>query len=291
MGRKFVSMCLAVLMAFNLCGGALASNLQEAQIASSEGMTFTSELTDDGLFILTGFLNGKPYDRVTIEMGSNIMNYEMISDEGLTLQANNNVDTPMVYYLSDIITIKNPEGASKASYRPKTGNIGYITYRSSNPTTSSGYNTNTLTFDSTLINTVSGEFAIQESAGDPVSVIISAIVAGFAFKMGVTLAKAILIDIIGSVTGQYISNAFSSKIKGNNYLFNIKASASDRRTSTRGGETYYGSVMRNGAWVNGVLEYGDIYPEFIAERDTGVAMWFYNDFWVEPYTITTWGAA
>ena len=42
MGRKFVSMCLAVLMAFNLCGGALASNLQEAQIASSEGMTFTS---------------------------------------------------------------------------------------------------------------------------------------------------------------------------------------------------------------------------------------------------------
>lgn len=98
MGRKFVSMCLAVLMAFNLCGGALASNLQEAQIASSEGMTFTSELTDDGLFILTGFLNGKPYDRVTIEMGSNIMNYEMISDEGLTLQANNNVDTPMVYY-------------------------------------------------------------------------------------------------------------------------------------------------------------------------------------------------
>lgn len=109
--------------------------------------------------------------------------------------------------------------------------------------------------------------------------------------MGVTLAKAILIDIIGSVTGQYISNAFSSKIKGNNYLFNIKASASDRRTSTRGGETYYGSVMRNGAWVNGVLEYGDIYPEFIAERDTGVAMWFYNDFWVEPYTITTWGAA
>lgn len=298
--KKFISFILCGVICITIYSPALAVEGQERTVEKNsdyvvesfcvDNIEYVEERTDDGIFMLSSYVNGSLYDRVTIQMGEDEMLYEKFAkdeqnNEG-TRSLDSKIDTREIYKISDIITRSDDIiDSTRAGYTPKTGSLGSVKYRT---TSTSGTIYRTLSFTSKLTGSTPGSFEVNKDAGTAWTVIFSAICAGFSYAIGTTLAKAIAAAVVGNISGTVTSSAFVTSINGTCYQYNVTAKTTDGRSSSQHGETYYGSVIKNGVWKNGQTAYANYYPEFISRKDNAVASWFYQEFWIDSSYSIVW---
>jgi len=278
--KKIISFLLICSLSLSMCTSALAFNHSTSDFADFTigDLDYIEKRTNDGLFILTSYRDGKMFDRVTIQMGSNEISYEQFHTSNTKIPA---APVAQTYYISDIIK-PNVKNAMRAGYSIKKGSLGTVEYTAIDVM---GPQIRTLSFTSAFDGSINSRFDVSGPEGTAWSVIISAIVAGFDYYITGGLGKAILIAVVGSLSGSFTSKAFSTSIDGTCYRYNVTAKAEDKRTSTHGGEVYYGSLKKDGKWVHSQTIYDGYYPEFIAEKDTAVAVWFYQDFGADTFSV------
>ena len=298
--KKFLSFVLCGAISMTMYAPALAIDGKEEIVGKNsddivqsfcvDNIEYVEERTDDGIFMLSSYVNGNLYDRVTIQMGEDEMLYEKFVTDEQNDEENCSLDSESemreIYKISDIIIPSNAvTGSARAGYTPKKGSLGSVRYKT---TGTSGTVYRTLSFTSSLVGTTSGSFDVNKGAGTAWTVIFSAICAGFSYGIGVTMAKAIAGAVAGNIVGTVTSSAFVTSINGTCYEYNVTAKTTDGRSDTHGGETYYGKIKKNGVWKSGQTVYANYYPEFISRKDNSVASWFYQDFWVDSSFSVVW---
>lgn len=232
------------------------------------------EQRDGDAIILTSYVNGVMFDRVSFQVGGEKLLYE-----------NFNEPQSIYIYLRDrILELLSPTITPfSTGYSPCTGDIGSVKYQ-----TLSGDNVvfRTLTFYSLMSYSHIITKTFYAYAGDSVSV-VAGLLASSLVDASPKLISALLSVILADSTGR-ISENFSFTLKGTYYRYNVTAYTTDgtERNRVEEGTVYYGVIIKDGIGADTYRTvYTGNYPEFIKRCDIGVAAYFFNDFYDDLFNV------
>ena len=282
--KKIISLVVCIAMLFTICSTAIAAEpLTPMKITNENSfmvgdILYVEEKTDDGYYNLTAYKGDQILNKVTIRMGSDIMQLQ-IYDGISPSSANTYASRAQTIKLSEHISTESSSINTITPFSSAlTGNIGSITYQ---VLESSGYVYHSLNFNSKLIKSLLDQtHNINYGSGTVLSAVIAGIVAAFSYAISGGIATAIIIAVGGSISGSILTNAINTTLIGDAYIYNLTATTNDGtgRSVTYGGEEYHGEVLVNGQYVYKDI-YTGCYPNFINKRDMVVATTYFDAFW------------
>lgn len=261
----------------------VANSLSDPNVVELDGYTYKLEKPEIGSFVLSTFRENKLLQKINAKVGQDeftLTNYNITP----STKSNNTQILKFSDYskfnLSD--SKKSFMAASAQSY------VGKVTYRMFNSISGTTYHT--LNFYKELYNTYNGDFTLNNGAGELVSIILSAIVGGFAGTITLSVAKGIAVAIGIDIGGNAIKSALSATVNGTVRQYGLIAKdIPTSRTNSYEGTTVTATTWNNNTHTRSTKTYyDDYYPEFISRKDTTVAYWVGNDFWVESMDIYSW---
>lgn len=287
MKKQMVALFLTIVMLLTLASPAVAA---DGIVYSSEfsfgSLQYLEQRTVGNKIILTSYLDGAIYDRATWQIGSDHIIYKKFSTEARANIADSDIQ---IIPLSDLYvdSLKGNMEAVPAvtnGYAIKTGNIGSVKYRTTNDEGATMFRS--LSFSSTLAGSaLNKDFEINKPGKTELTIILSAVITGFSGLATSILARMIISAAGATISGTVIAEAFKTQITGNCYKYNVKATASDGRTSTQSGETYYGTIKKGDVYLSNQLIFANYSPDFIEQRNSAVATWFHDLFWIEIFNV------
>lgn len=300
MGKKFVSMCLAVLMVFHLCGGAMAYGSSQdttnapvemiqdenAYYIDSEGNKcyFHVEIIDDKIIVTDDF------SQSVLEVTSGVLTTEIL-DTGVVTRTEVNTSD----FVNDTQKkVRSETDGAKASslyatvkFKPVIDSLGYT------------HNNSLQIYSDNLGTQRKQSYTFQSQAQVVTSSVLALLVGYFSGKMIAivavrlaipldTLAGSILSQLVQdgvtAVSNGIITKAFSTVLEATETKYEVQAKdpATNRWSRTYEGGKYV--ITEKGKYWNKTY-YAGYYPQFVQNvnnsirSDHAVAYWFYSDFW------------
>ena len=212
--KKIISLVVCIAMLFTICSTAIAAEpLTPMKITNENSfmvgdILYVEEKTDDGYYNLTAYKGDQILNKVTIRMGSDIMQLQ-IYDGISPSSANTYASRAQTIKLSEHISTESSSINTITPFSSAlTGNIGSITYQ---VLESSGYVYHSLNFNSKLIKSLLDQtHNINYGSGTVLSAVIAGIVAAFSYAISGGMATAIIIAVGGSISGSILTNAINT---------------------------------------------------------------------------------
>lgn len=126
------------------------------------------------------------------------------------------------------------------------------------------------------------------------NMMIGILAGAIAAAVGVYLEAEILEVIVAAMGGAFASGKLTKNVsgvfKGTKYDCNLMAETEAGRSKTYSGASFDGKAKKlSGSWKN-VKAYEGYYPQFIREKDTGVASWLFDDFFTGTFDVYRWNS-
>ena len=133
-------------------------------------------------------------------------------------------------------------------------------------------------------------YELHADKNTTIGILAGAIAAATGVYIESEILKVIVVAIGGAFASGKLTKNVSGVFKGTKYDCNLMAEAEDGRSKTYSGAAFDGQARKqSGSWKN-VKAYEGYYPQFIRERDTGVASWLFDDFFTGTFDVYRWNS-
>lgn len=283
--------CSSAILLTSCLTPAFAAN-KKSDIDSCAGYSYEIEWHNDTDFTLRGYVNDELYDEVSGSLGGEKLTVRIFgkSDSENTTT----ISGPVVQELtvSDYITTVSDETTPDMEDEPSA--IAYNTY--------AGYVQYRVLADQYYYYPLYIYYDIESSVplkdekitvpeGMSLTQIAGIILSATGAVIPVAWVSVVVVMLGGILSTGILTNSISGQFTGTKYNYNLKAenrTVSPTISKTYSGTAFNGRIRKgNEAWKDTKL-YDGYYPQFIREKDTAVANWLFNDFFVGTYDISRW---
>lgn len=287
--KRMLSMiCSVSILTLSLIPTSFAAD-ENTNIASGDGYTYEIEWKNDKDFVLTGFVDGEAFDRVSGSIGGEYITWENFSQSDSPSNIN---DSELSYIkVSDIIAPAESVGTFEPSITPMrySQQAGSLQYR----VLLDKYYYHTIYVDYEIVGVAEvSDYELHADANMSLSVLIGSILTVTGVRMGVGILATIIGTMGGVVSNGTVLKGFFGYFSGTQYDYNVGAENRAVYPIARreySGRAFDGRIRKgNGPWQTGQKAYEGYYPQFIREKDTAVATWVFNDFFSGTFDVNSW---